>query len=210
MNQNRWLNYNNVEKISKTQRSKRYFSTNYKFKKSNSKSPKNNDKAIGKEKIEILLKNTKKVESTKSKPEKLNKINIKTNTIDEPNDKNIINKEKNNDQNKINTSNKNNKIIVNDEPKGDLNLSEFDKLNQIGKGTFGKIFAVKWKKNGKKYALKMETFTDPEFLEKRKVNSQTSLDNENKNFKENNDTQKHIGENEESVNESIDMEIEIK
>ena len=166
--QNRWLNYNNVEKISKTQRSKRYSSTNYKFKKSNSKSPKNNDKAIGKEKIEILLKNTKKVESTKSKPEKLNKINIKTNTIDEPNDKNIINKEKNNDQNKINTSNKNNKIIVNDEPKGDLNLSEFDKLNQIGKGTFGKIFAVKWKKNGKKYALKMETFTDPEFLEKRK------------------------------------------
>ena len=116
----------------------------------------------------LLERKRQKDKSTKSKPEKLNKINIKTNTIDEPNDKNIINKEKNNDQNKINTSNKNNKIIVNDEPKGDLNLSEFDKLNQIGKGTFGKIFAVKWKKNGKKYALKMETFTDPEFLEKRK------------------------------------------
>lgn len=47
-------------------------------------------------------------------------------------------------------------------------------------------------------------------LDLAKVNSQTSLDNENKNFKENNDTQKHIGENEESVNESIDMEIEIR
>ena len=61
----------------------------------------------------------------------------------------------------------NNKIITNEEPKGDLNLTEFTKINQIGKGTFGKIYAVKWKKNGKKYALKKETFKDQEFYEKR-------------------------------------------
>ena len=41
-------------------------------------------------------------------------------------------------------------------------------MNQIGKGTFGKIYAVKWKNNGKKYALKKETFNDEEFIEKRK------------------------------------------
>ena len=56
---------------------------------------------------------------------------------------------------------------INEEPKGDLNLTEFTKINQIGKGTFGKIYAVKWKKNGKKYALKKETFKDQEFYEKR-------------------------------------------
>ena len=61
----------------------------------------------------------------------------------------------------------NNKNIINEDPKGDLNLTEFFKINQIGKGTFGKIYAVKWKKNGKKYALKIETFKDKEFYEKR-------------------------------------------
>ena len=51
--------------------------------------------------------------------------------------------------------------------KTSANLTEFTKINQIGKGTFGKIYAVKWKKNGKKYALKKETFKDQEFYEKR-------------------------------------------
>ena len=58
-------------------------------------------------------------------------------------------------------------MTINEEPKGDLNLTEFTKINQIGKGTFGKIYAVKWKKNGKKYALKKETFKDKEFYDKR-------------------------------------------
>ena len=52
--------------------------------------------------------------------------------------------------------------------KGTLNLSEFTQINQIGKGTFGKIFAVKWKKDGKKYAMKKEIFNNLDYIEKRK------------------------------------------
>ena len=59
-------------------------------------------------------------------------------------------------------------ISKKEEPTRLLNLSGFLKLNQLGKGTVGKIYAVKWKKNGKKYALKKGTFTDQEFLKKRK------------------------------------------
>ena len=54
------------------------------------------------------------------------------------------------------------------EPKGKLNLAEFTKISQIGKGSFGKIFAVKWVKNDKVYVLKKEIFNDIEFVEKRK------------------------------------------
>ena len=53
-------------------------------------------------------------------------------------------------------------------PKGTLNLSEFTQISQIGKGTFGKIYAVKWKKNGKKYAMKKEIFNDLDYIKKRK------------------------------------------
>ena len=54
------------------------------------------------------------------------------------------------------------------EPKGTLNLSEFTVINQIGKGTFGNIYTVQWKKNSKIYVLKKEVFNDVEFVEKRK------------------------------------------
>ena len=54
------------------------------------------------------------------------------------------------------------------EPKGTLNLSEFTVINQIGKGTFGNIYTVQWKKNSKVYVLKKEVFNDVEFVEKRK------------------------------------------
>ena len=40
------------------------------------------------------------------------------------------------------------------EPKDLVNLKEFLFGEQIGKGTFGKIFSVKWKKNNKYYAMK--------------------------------------------------------
>ena len=53
------------------------------------------------------------------------------------------------------------------EPKGNLYLSEFTKISQIGRGTFGKIFSVKWKKNYKKYALKKEIIHDFEYIQKR-------------------------------------------
>ena len=61
-----------------------------------------------------------------------------------------------------------NQAILNLNPQGSLNLSEFTLINQIGKGTFGKIFSVKWKKNGKKYAMKREIFNDLELIAKRK------------------------------------------
>ena len=40
------------------------------------------------------------------------------------------------------------------EPDIKINLSEYDILNQIGQGSEGAIYVVRWKKNNKKYALK--------------------------------------------------------
>ena len=56
------------------------------------------------------------------------------------------------------------------EPKGKIDLFEFTKIKQIGKGTFGKIFSVKWKYNNKKYALKKELLCDFDLVEKRNNN----------------------------------------
>jgi hypothetical protein len=56
------------------------------------------------------------------------------------------------------------------EPKGKFDLSEFTKIKQIGKGTFGKIFSVKWKINNKKYALKKEVLCNFDLVEKRNNN----------------------------------------
>ena len=57
--------------------------------------------------------------------------------------------------------------VIKYEPKGILKLSEFEILEQIGKGTYGKIFSVNWKEANKKYALKKETFNDYQYVEKR-------------------------------------------
>ena len=82
---------------------------------------------------------------------------------------NNVKKEANNNKNKNKIINNNqNAVKIEKEPKGNLNLSEFIKIRQIGKGTFGKIFEVKWKVNGKKYALKQENFSEAIFLERRK------------------------------------------
>ena len=56
------------------------------------------------------------------------------------------------------------------EPKEKFDLSEFTKIKQIGKGTFGKIFSVKWKYNNKKYALKKEVLCRFDLVEKRNNN----------------------------------------
>ena len=53
------------------------------------------------------------------------------------------------------------------EPRGKINLNEFTLISQIGKGTFGKIYAVMWKKNGKNYAIKKEVFNDFEYVKTR-------------------------------------------
>ena len=49
-----------------------------------------------------------------------------------------------------------------------LNLKEFEFKEQIGKGTFGNIFSVKWKKNKEYYAMKKETLFDFEDIKNRK------------------------------------------
>ena len=90
--------------------------------------------------------------------------------------KNILNKSnkdlpfpKNNLSKRNNPQLKSTKIIY-IEPKELVNLKEFLFEEQIGKGTFGKIFSVKWKKNNKHYAMKKEILNEREDYEKRKKN----------------------------------------
>ena len=56
------------------------------------------------------------------------------------------------------------------QPKDLVNLKEFLFGKEIGKGTFGKIFSVKWKKNNKYYAMKKEILNDLKEKKKRKIN----------------------------------------
>ena len=153
----------------------KYKSIRYAIKKISSKSPKNNTSIMAKKRRFI---NEQKKKREKEKANLMNKtlnISIKDKEKEKimiDNNKNKIktkdyktNKEKNVNMNNINSIN----FDINTVPKGKLNLEEFVKINQIGKGTFGKIFGVRWKNNGKKYALKKETFIDSEFLEKRKT-----------------------------------------
>ena len=53
------------------------------------------------------------------------------------------------------------------EPNDRLNLAEFKVLNEIGEGTFGKIYKVIWMVNNKLYALKKEVLRDLEGLKAR-------------------------------------------
>ena len=71
---------------------------------------------------------------------------------------------------KVKTSNSTEKIKLFIVPKKELllNLTEFEFREQIGKGTFGNIFAVKWKKDNKYYAMKKETLFDFEDIKNRK------------------------------------------
>ena len=64
---------------------------------------------------------------------------------------------------------KNTKIICL-QPKEKLNLKEFLFGEHIGKGTFGKIFSVKWTINNKNYAMKKEILTDIDEIGKRMNN----------------------------------------
>ena len=133
--------------------------------------------------------------NSNSKTEKLNKkddLNITNinntyiiNKIDyniNNNEFNIINGQNNNEYkisndypinnvNQNNISNQNN-IVTNInqriDPESNFNLSEFVTISQIGKGTEGIIYSVKWKKNNKKYALKKGMLRLLETVQKRK------------------------------------------
>ena len=52
----------------------------------------------------------------------------------------------------------NNYLNVNISPEN-INLNEYIKINQIGNGSFGEIFKVKWNKNNKNYAMKEMHFS---------------------------------------------------
>ena len=56
------------------------------------------------------------------------------------------------------------------QPKEKLNLKDFQFGEQIGNGTFGKIFSVKWVINNQNYAMKKEILNDIEEIKKRKDN----------------------------------------
>ena len=138
------LNQTTKKLIKKDERVKSVYNKVKSVKKMNSNSPKNNTSYFALKKRDEKIKNKLEDKQINTARDKISKTEKKF--------KVVIN-------NMVTT--------INEEPKGDLNLTEFTKINQIGKGTFGKIYAVKWKKNGKKYALKKETFKDQEFYEKR-------------------------------------------
>ena len=138
------LNQTTKKLIKKDERVKSVYNKVKSVKKMNSNSPKNNTSYFALKKRDDKIKNKLEDKQINTGRDKISKTEKKL--------KVVIN-------NMVTT--------INEEPKGDLNLTEFTKINQIGKGTFGKIYAVKWKKNGKKYALKKETFKDQEFYEKR-------------------------------------------
>ena len=58
--------------------------------------------------------------------------------------------------------------IVQEEPKNDFNLNEFIILKIVGKGAEGIIYAVKWTKNNRQYALKKTQIMIPDNIIKRK------------------------------------------
>ena len=87
----------------------------------------------------------------------------------EPSPKNSVSKNKK--LSRIQTCNSTQKMKLYIVPKKEiiLNLKEFEFREQIGKGTFGNIFSVKWKKDNKYYAMKRETLFDFEDIKNRKL-----------------------------------------
>ena len=91
-------------------------------------------------------------------------------TIKIPDYKNYESNKNNFPRNSISKKNKiplNSKIICL-KPKERLNLKEFDFGEQIGNGTFGEIYSVKWVKNNKHYAMKKEILYNIKDIEKRR------------------------------------------
>lgn len=134
---------------------------------------------------------TQKIITTVQSPNLVNNIgNIVTNQSvvnnhQNPNINNLIGKNPN-DYNYIskvgvNLGRLNNPILnlknivpLNDmEPGERIDLSQFKIINEIGKGTFGKIYRVIWLVNNKFYALKKEILNDVEGVKVRQHRNQT-------------------------------------
>ena len=60
-----------------------------------------------------------------------------------------------------------------EEPNEDFNPDDFKMINQIGEGTFGKIYCSEWKKNNKNYAMKKMILKNKNEIKKNK--DQTDL-----------------------------------
>ena len=92
-----------------------------------------------------------------------NNIIINTN-IELDMNKNLNTTQEYNNNNNNNNNNSQNKEI---EPDSNFNLSEFEKLKEIGEGTEGTIYSVKWRRNNKIYALKKGNLSTMELVKKR-------------------------------------------
>ena len=141
---------------------------------SKKKSIKNHIIGIKRVNIDNLLKNsnsqiymkTMKIPNDSIVNLSMDKMPIKYNI--EPSPKNSQSKSK--QLSRIRTCNSEQKIKLYIVPKRVIffNLKEFEFREQIGKGTFGNIFSVKWKKNNKYYAMKKETLFNFEDIKNRK------------------------------------------
>ena len=139
-------------------------------------SNKNKNRIIGIERINFddLLKNsnsqkymkTLKIPNDSILNLSLDKMSRKNNI--EPSPKNSMSKSKKLSRVQTSNSTQNMKLYIVPKKERILNLREFEFREQIGKGTFGNIFSVKWKKDNKYYAMKRETLFDFEDIKNRK------------------------------------------
>ena len=65
-----------------------------------------------------------------------------------------------------------NNVYYEEEPKNNFKLSDFILLKEIGKGGEGVIYAARWKRNNKNYALKKIQVTCSESVKKRKEDNE--------------------------------------
>ena len=129
--------------------------------------------SINKNKIKNNFKNNKFNEINISRNKTLLKTSISQKNF--KNSKNIFNHKIDIEPFPRNNLSKKKKLKLNTkiiylEPKDLVNLKEYLFGEEIGKGTFGKIFSVKWNKNNKDYAMKKEILNDFEDVIKRKKN----------------------------------------
>ena len=99
--------------------------------------------------------------------------NYNNNNYNSYNENNLNNRYNINDSYKINSNiipmpySINSNVLKDMDPEPNFNLSEFVKLKELGRGTEGTIYLVKWLKNNKEYALKKGKIKTFENLKKK-------------------------------------------